>query len=131
MDNKHQVTITLERTPCFGRCPVYRVEMNESGNVVYTGIKYVAVEGIQRYTIEPEKVAQLVEEFNRIHYFSLMDRYDATVTDQPTVITSITIDGKTKRIENYYAAPEVLKQLEKKIDEAANVAWLVSRTQPS
>ena len=48
---------------------------------------------------------------------------ERTITDAPSVITSIIIDGKTKSIEHYhgdFSAPEALTQLEDKIDEIVN-----------
>ena len=59
-----------------------------------------------------------------MNYFSLNDKYnERTITDAPSVITSITIDGKTKTIEHYHGdfnAPEQLIELENRIDEIIN-----------
>jgi len=72
-------------------------------------------------TIDKEKVGKLVNKFDSIDYFSLNDEYmERTITDAPTVITSITFDGKTKTIKHYhgdFSAPEELTELENYIDE--------------
>src|SRR4051812_16205110 len=34
-------TVTFERTPCFGTCPVYRVNVNGNGEVKFEGIRNV------------------------------------------------------------------------------------------
>jgi Domain of unknown function (DUF6438) len=39
--------IGLERTSCFGECPVYSVTIDAKGNVTYDGKKLVRVEGHQ------------------------------------------------------------------------------------
>lgn len=114
------VVITLERTVCFGRCPAYKVTLYGDGRVEYEGTRFVQVTGTMATKISQERVKELVTEFNRIDYFSLQDTYDAPVTDLPTTITSITVDGRTKKVENYYGGPKSLTELENKIDETTN-----------
>ena len=118
--------ITLERTPCYGTCPVYTLSVDATGRVEYDGRDFVAVEGEQIGQISPEQVALLLETFTEAGYFDMKDSYkDWMVSDMPTVITSITLNGKTKRIEHYYGdmhAPEALTKLETKIDEITDSA---------
>lgn len=111
------VVITLERTACFGTCPVYKLTIYGDGRVVYEGERFVNVTGTQNSQISQEKIKELVDEFYAINYFALKDKYDAPITDMPTTITSITIGGKTKKVVNYYGAPKKLDELENKIDE--------------
>lgn len=63
------VTITLERTVCFGACPDYTVTIHGDGTVVYEGRNFVAVEGVQTAHISEEKVQKLVDEFYLIGFF--------------------------------------------------------------
>ena len=113
--------ITLERTACFGTCPVYTLTMNVDGTVIYEGKDFVKTKGRVENTISQDKIEQLISEFERVDYFSLDDSYtERTITDTQTVITSITIDGKVKTIEHYcgdFSAPKKLTELEDKIDE--------------
>ena len=120
-----EVVITLERTLCYGLCPNYKLTIFGDGKVVYEGKNFVKVTGIQTAQISQNKVKELVDEFNQIGYFSLRDEYTEKVTDLPTTITSIIIDGKTKKIVNYYGAPKKLNELENKIDEITNsINWV-------
>ncbi len=120
-DDISDVVITLERGPCFGACPVYKLTIYGDGRVVYQGIRFVAVEGNRTASISEEKVRQLVNEFQKIDYFSLNDEYvDVTATDMPTAITFISVNGQTKTVAHYHGdfdAPEELTALEDKIDE--------------
>ena len=117
--------ITLERTPCFGTCPVYRLEITADGLVTFEGARFVATSGVQYGTISPEAVADLLDAFESTGYLGWEDEYKTQfVTDMPTVITSVTIDGVTKRIEHYHGdqnAPEALDALEDLVDETVNV----------
>ena len=128
-NNLDKVTITLERTACHGFCPVYTLTIQGDGTVVYEGEDFVKTRGRVEIIIPEEKIEQLLEEFEAIDYFALNDNYkERTITDAPSVITSITIDGKTKTIEHYrgdFNAPEELTRLEDKIDEIINTdQWI-------
>ncbi len=48
--------ITLERGPCFGECPIYKVEVRGDGSVFYKGEGFVAGSGHHRATIPKESV---------------------------------------------------------------------------
>jgi hypothetical protein len=126
------VIITLERTMCFGKCPVYTLTIYGDGTVNYEGKKHVAVMGSQMARISENKVSQLIDEFMRINYFSLKDSYTRRgMTDMPSAITSIRIGGREKTVHHYYGdrtAPPELKELEKKIDQIAGSAMWVKRT---
>lgn len=114
-----QVVITMKRTYCYGMCPVYSLTIYGNGTVVYEGVDHVQVKGKQTLQIPQKQVRQLVDQFFSIDYFSLQDDYKAPVTDLPTTITSISVNGKTKTVRDYYGAPEKLKELEKQIDAVA------------
>jgi Domain of unknown function (DUF6438) len=128
-------TITLERTMCFGTCPVYNLTIHGDGSVTYQGQAFVRVKGTVETKIERSKVEKLVRKFEEIGYFELKEKYttirnpDGTkysFTDLPTTITSITIGDKYKRVGDYLGAPPRLRELEKEIDETAGSdRWVI------
>lgn len=120
------VVITIERSSCFGTCPIYSAKIYGDGRVVYVGKEYVKETGERRFKIPQERIQELIREFQRIDYSSLKDKYDAdengnSLTDLPTTITSICLDGKKKKVVNYYGAPRKLDELEDKIDSLAGL----------
>ena len=121
------VVITIERSSCFGSCPIYSAKIYADGSVVYVGKEFVKEVGERRFKITPERVQQLIKEFEKIDYFSLKDKYDAEVTDLPTTTTSICLEGKKKKVVNYFGAPQKLHELENRIDELAGLKVLVGR----
>jgi len=116
-----EVVITLERTACYGTCPVYTLTIYGSGTVIYEGKDFVKTEGSVESTISEEKINQLVSEFDKVDYFSLNDSYvERVITDAPSAITSITFGGKTKTIEHHHG-----DLMENRIDEIVNSAqWI-------
>jgi hypothetical protein len=118
--------IKLERTACYGRCPVYVVSIDAKGNVTYDGTRFVKVAGRQTDRVPASRVAALVETVDRIRFFDLDDKYRQLITDLPTTFVTVTRDGRTKRIEDYFGAPKSLNDLERQIDDAAQTArWIV------
>ena len=128
--------VTLERTPCFGTCPVYRVSVARSGAVQFTGTHHVARQGTATDDIGPERADSLVKALEAGGYFDFADEYVMNApacgqyaTDSPTVITSVTAGGRTKRIRHDYgcfATPRALAALEGLIDEVTGTARWVS-----
>ena len=119
-DNLKSAIIKMERTACYGTCPVYSLAIYGNGTVIYNGDRFVNVTGKQVSQISQEKFKQLVREFYSIGYFSLSDEYTSSVTDLPSTKTSIQISGIKKSVYDYSNAPQKLRNLEKEIDEFSN-----------
>ena len=131
--------MTLERTVCFGVCPNYKLTVKADGSVLFEGITHTETKGTAEGKISEEKVRQLLKEFKEADYFNLTGDYDCyQVTDNPSAVTSIQINGKNKSIRHYYGCEQgsdefkkelaKLKQLESKIDEIVETKrWIGER----
>jgi hypothetical protein len=124
------IVITLERTACFGACPVYSLRITTDGRIEYEGRRFVRVVGKATARVPPEAVSELVAEFERIHYFDLEDKYTAPITDLPTTTTTIRIGSRFKQVVDYFGAPAALTSLEQRIDEVAGSKRWVSVNTP-
>jgi hypothetical protein len=111
-----------------------RRTIDARGTVTYNGDRFVRAVGRQTARIAPSFVATLLASAERIHFFDLRDAYRVIenpdgsvmmVTDLPTTFVTITVNGRTKRVEDYLGAPDVLTQFEREIDEAARTRrWI-------
>jgi hypothetical protein len=122
--------ITLERTRCYGGCPVYKVILRRDGSATYIGIENVPRIGEYKSQVSPYQ--PLGAEFIRLAkliasqgYLQMDDRYTVLITDLETVITSIVHNGKRKTIVNYgNQAPIELYGIERAIEGvAAEIKW--------
>jgi len=126
--------VTLERTACFGTCPVYSVRIAGDGLVEYAGKQYVRVVGAAQGRITRTAVQQLLDLIQKSGYFEMAGEYRyligpdgtrGTVTDLPTTITSVRIGTRTHRIVDYVGAPDALHEIERAIDRTAGTAkWV-------
>jgi hypothetical protein len=101
--------------------------VSPSGEVTYEGKAHVRQLGKASGKIAQQKVEALLGELEKAGYFAMANRYAASEpacgrysTDSPSALTSVTIRGRTKRIEHDYgcgAAPGALVVLERRIDD--------------
>jgi hypothetical protein len=86
-------SISLQRTSCYGSCPIYTVTIDARGTVTYDGERFVRVIGRRTAQVGTSIVARLLATADRIRFFEMRDAYrviehpDGTitaVTDLPT-----------------------------------------------
>jgi hypothetical protein len=116
--------ISLERTGCFGNCPIYKVTLRRDGTATYLGKRFSRRDGVFHgklgYGFE-----RLAEFLYQQGFFNLDENYSAPFTDLDTAIVTVVSDGKTKAVTDYgSAAPVELWGLEKLIDSISEeITW--------
>lgn len=120
------IRIFMERTACYGTCPVYSVELREDGSVAYTGRASVRVSGSHTWKIDPSAVRALARDMEKAGFFDWKDEYTAPIMDLPSTYTTLTLGGRTKKIKDYFGAPAELRQFEARIDTASGARGYVA-----
>lgn len=123
-----KIAITLERSACYGSCPAYKVTVSNS-NIVFAGEAFVASKGQHVVPADRAQVRRLAQRFLDADFYSLDSAYGASVTDNPTYVVSIAIDGRKKTVLDYVGPavgmPAVVRELEDAVDEVAGTArWI-------
>lgn len=93
--------ISLERTPCFGSCPVDKVVLRADGTAAYTGTRFVERLGEFRGTLSTRDFQRLAGLLTSQRFFNLRNRYASRATDLPSRITSAVRSGTRKAVTNY------------------------------
>ena len=108
----------IQRTACFGRCPIYTASIYKSGYVDYMGEKWVQREGHFKSKISQQAIDKLLNEAKRIGFMGLENAYDSEyITDLPSTILSLRIEDQAKIVVNRYQAPEKLRAFEQYFDK--------------
>jgi hypothetical protein len=110
---------TLERTGCYGECPVYRLTVSTDGSVVYVGTRWVKVTGRHEFKLTPAQVTELESAFERANFMSLHDYDHVESTDDDWAHLSLQRGGRIKRVRHYHgdnSAPAALSALEDEFD---------------
>ena len=128
--------ITLRRGACEMRCAVYDLSIQADGSVVYDGRYYVRRTGRVKARVARKGVRRLIDEFQKIGFFSLKDEYTASPDDcvslleeAPRATISIVMGKRAKTIvHNHRCVGKVsseLTRLEDAIDAVAkSVRWI-------
>jgi hypothetical protein len=119
---------TLERTGCYGECPVYRVTVSTDGSVVYVGTRWVKVLGRQEYKLSAAQVSDIVSAFERANFATLRDYDHVESTDDDWAHVSFLWGGRLKRVRHYHgdnAAPPALSALEDELDRVTDTGRFV------
>jgi hypothetical protein len=136
---KTELFLSMKRSHCYGTCPVYELNIQSDGKVLFNGIDYTETKGKVLSNLSGEKMKLLVSEIEEANFFSYEDSYDKDssscpliATDNPTVTLSVKLNGKEKNITHYLGCrsevnpsrgrsasifPQQLYDLENKIDE--------------
>lgn len=109
---------SIERSYCFGTCPVYTFKINLNGTATYEGTRNVKNIGTYSSKVSPAEMSELIKIAKSINYMSFKDKYDSeSITDLPSTTTSIVIDGKRKEVMRRYQYPQEIKTLEEAFDQ--------------
>ena len=122
--------IFFARTPCYGPCPVYKLEIYPNGRVNYSGEHRVRVEGFKSWQIDAQAVQELNNLIEKYDYFNIKEQMVTMMsTDSPSCITEIIMeDGRKRKIRNDHGCnqwPPKLRAFENRIDRIINSAEYV------
>jgi hypothetical protein len=145
---EQKLSLRMERTGCYGTCPVYNLNVESNGKVLFEGKFYTKTTGKIESDLSKEKINQLITEIDIAGFFGLKDSYTGqsgncptTATDSSTVTVSIKLNEKEKTIIHYLGCqedikigehwkifPQELYNLENKIDEIVETKrWVGER----
>jgi hypothetical protein len=105
--------LRLERTQCYGECPIYRITIDGTGLVTFEGERFTKQIGTDHWQLSGSDLTRLQTAIGAIRFFELRDEYKygddvcpVSETDAPSAIMTITAGGRTKRVEHYYGCVE-------------------------
>lgn len=113
--------ISLYRSSCYGKCPVYTVEVSQNGNVKYISRMFTKYEGTFEKNVGADKVAGLFKKFEEYRVDTCQNNYKVMIADVPGVHYKMTINGKQMEIKNAHFGPQFLTALADEVDKLAEV----------
>jgi hypothetical protein len=143
--------ITMERTACFGTCPIYTVSIDGDGRVRWHGEQYVVAIGDRRATVPPKRIAEIRRMLDAVQFWKRDQRGDladpqpecvrtGTTTscslsksiticsDTSSAIITVRTTGQHHTVTNDHCDESPLDELEAMIDDIARTsAWIGER----
>jgi hypothetical protein len=115
-----RLVASLERTECYGTCPIYKVSLFSDGTIKYDGKRFVKNTGTATAQSGTSTLSELAKAFAHARFFELADTYERLdVTDHPSAIVFFDDSTRHKTVSHYHgdrSAPESLRKLEDEID---------------
>ncbi len=111
---------SLRKTGCFGKCPSFEIKFFSDGRMTYRGYAFVNKVGIYEAWANPELETQIRNLAERHEFFRYEDQYPTdghALTDLPSTISSLNLDGQEKVITNNFESPKGLRAFEKELWE--------------
>ncbi len=117
-----QVIISLEKTFCYGTCPVYKTTIAANGTVNYHGEKFTPYIGETTTQLTESQLNNLLLDFEAIKFEQYNDEYvNNRITDIPSTI--IMYKGKKVTMRSLDVPPKLMElanKTEKVIEESLN-----------
>lgn len=107
--------VNFKKTACYGKCPVYEVEIYNDGRVVYNGKRFVDRLGIHKATITEKEVKMIRSEFDKVGFIDFAGEYPINgqkISDLPSTIIEYRAGDMIKVVKDKHDAPEQLKKFE-------------------
>lgn len=110
--------VSIERTPCFGRCPTYKLSVFQSGYATLKVKNWVEglENGLYSAQVSKEEMDLIREKADAINYYKLPNEFDGPITDIPSTFTAVNFDGRKKSIRDRYDSPDTLREFERFLD---------------
>ncbi len=122
--SKKIVSVQIERTTCYGKCPAYRLGVNKNGSLGYEGKRFVKKEGFYEAEVGEDEVADIFQDIKSLPLKEYQEKYDRGMTDVPSLIITFTQkNGKEQKITIRSGGPEELIQLANKVDRYLEADW--------
>ena len=141
-------SLALERSPCLGRCPVYRVVVARFGRLrLEPGVNRgwpdydTVVQATSIDSIPPTRAEELFNTAARIRFDTLPGSIQddpelcrSLSTDAPTALVTLWLPGRVIAVRDYHGCEpgsDALRRFEEQIDEVTGVHQRMRRTRPS
>jgi len=115
------LAVHFEKTPCFGRCPVFKIKVYKSGFATYEGLNFSEKMGLYSYRFSEADLEKIYNMADSIDYFDLQSEYnDPRVSDLPSTISEIKLNDREHRIVARMNVPQKLKDFHENLGVMLN-----------
>lgn len=110
-NNRFAKSFSYSQGPCFGKCPIYTLDIKPNGIAHFEGKRFADKQGKFTKKVSDEEVAELVALFDAANWFKLENNYDSKITDIPSVFIKYRNGDMIKKINFRGEYPEGVKAI--------------------
>ena len=110
------ITISFERTSCFGNCPAYRLTIKGDGSVVYEGFRDVQTKGKKNGKISEAEFREILTALDKAVFLTIGDTVGqkcscGECTDMPSAMIRVSGAGFDHSVDHYHGCRCATKEL--------------------
>jgi hypothetical protein len=106
INSSPQLLFSIEKGPCFGACPEYKLEVFNNGDAHLTGIRNVAQVGEFKTHIPDSLLSEMKKSIGAMDIASLDTNYvNKYLTDFPTIDLYFDLKSRRKHIHIFHEQP--------------------------
>ncbi len=110
---KIELSLSMKRSGCYGRCPIYDLTVQPDGKVLFEGKFWTEIIGKAEDKLTEEQLKLLTAEIEKADFLSFDDDYGFKskncpniATDNASVTLNIKLNGREKTINHYLGCLE-------------------------
>ena len=127
----NDLAVWVERTACFGSCPIYVLHITGDGSLRFLGKRFTDVEGGIEDVVSENQLFQIATAIHNSRYFEYIESEECEelVTDVSSVIIWIRWRNEERRVERNLGCkkskPDPVPRLAREIESIVNVdQWI-------
>ena len=111
----------MSKGGCFGKCPIYKIEIYDGGYTKYYGERHAEKLGTFEKQLSKETYQSLLTAFENSDFYSFLDFYESNIPDAPSVsMTFVNKKLEEKTVKGKLDRPDKLKELQVLIEDIAS-----------
>lgn len=111
--------IVMSKSPCYGRCPVFRLTIYDGGIASFDGERYTERIGQWVKKLDKEQYEDILSDFRKANLWQFNNVYRGEYYDAPTVSITYHEEGDVKTILGKDGRPYQVLELEAMLDDLA------------
>ncbi|APD06800.1 hypothetical protein UJ101_01281 [Flavobacteriaceae bacterium UJ101] len=109
---KNEPLLYLQKTACFGACPIYKATIYSDGKIMYNGEKFTPYIGETETQLSKKELNDLIQDFEDIQFEQYSSHYvNNKISDIPSTI--IQYRGKQVTIRGFKVPPKLTALINK------------------
>ena len=120
----------LQKNPCYGKCPAYRLTVYKEGVVAFDGKRYVEKYGLYTKRIPYKTHKALRKAFKKAKWMTLEDDYPSNIHDLPKIRITYHKKGQKKTVVGDINRPEAVLGIQKMLEDIADSDNWILREKP-
>lgn len=113
------VVASIDRGPCFGKCPIYTMQVYKDGKVVYTGERFTTKLGTYEKKLDDKEFKALIKLFASADFFNFQEEYASEIPDLAHVSIYYSNGKESKKVGGKENRPPSLMQLQYALEKIA------------